>query len=165
MTTKIGVNGFGRTGRQVFKAILERHPEALEVVAIYDLTDVETNAHLLTYDSYGRFPGEVALDSSAIVVDGRRIQVLAVPDRGSIAWHDLGVELVVESTGRFTDAVKAAEHLRGGARRVIISAPAKHEAQTIVLERALAAGANRSDTAGVHRDKAVYKDRWWTDDA
>ncbi len=134
MATKIGINGFGRIGRQVFKAILDNHAEELEVVAINDLVDTATNAHLLKYDSnYGRFPGEVTATSDAIVVNGKRVAVTAERDPASIPWRDLGADLVVESTGFFTDATKAKAHLEAGARRVIISAPAKNEDITLVL--------------------------------
>ncbi len=134
MVTRIGINGFGRIGRQSMKAILERHPQDLEVVAINDLTDTQTNAHLLKYDStYGRFPGEVEVTEDALIVNGHSIKVLAQRDPAQIPWGDLGVELVIESTGFFTDADKAAAHLRGGAKKVIISAPAKGEDLTIVL--------------------------------
>ncbi len=134
MATRVGINGFGRIGRQVFKAILDYHKDELEVVAFNDLTDAETNAHLLKYDSnYGRFPGEVRAESGAIVVDGRRVAVTAERDPARIPWRDLGAELVIESTGLFTDATKARAHLEGGAKRVIISAPAKNEDITLVL--------------------------------
>ncbi len=134
MTTRIGINGFGRIGRQSMKAILERHPHDLEVVAINDLTDTNTNAHLLKYDStYGRFPGEVEATEDSLIVNGHRIKVISQRDPAQIPWSDLGVELVIESTGFFTDADKAAAHLRGGAKKVIISAPAKGEDLTIVL--------------------------------
>ena len=134
MTTRIGINGFGRIGRQSMKAILERHPHDLEVVAINDLTDTNTNAHLLKYDStYGRFPGEVEATEDSLIVNGHRIKVISQRDPAQIPWSDLGVELVIESTGFFTDADKAAAHLRGGAKKVIISAPAKGEDITIVL--------------------------------
>jgi glyceraldehyde 3-phosphate dehydrogenase len=133
MAIRVGINGFGRIGRQTLKALLERHPD-IEVVAVNDITDIETNAHLLKYDStYGRFPGEVGIDGNDLVVNGKRIQVVAQRDPAAIPWGDLGVSLVVESTGLFTDAEKAGAHLRGGARKVIISAPAKHEDITIVL--------------------------------
>ena len=134
MATRIGINGFGRIGRQSLKAILERHPNDLEVVAVNDLTDTKTNAHLLKYDStYGRFPGEVEATEDALIVNGHRIKVISQRDPAQIPWSDLGVELVIESTGFFTDADKAAAHLRGGAKKVIISAPAKGEDLTIVL--------------------------------
>jgi glyceraldehyde 3-phosphate dehydrogenase len=116
------------------KAMLERHPRDLEVVAVNDLTDTKTNAHLLKYDStYGRFPGEVEATEDALIVNGHKIKVISQRDPAQIPWGDLGVELVIESTGLFTDAEKAAAHLRGGAKKVIISAPAKGEDLTIVL--------------------------------
>jgi glyceraldehyde 3-phosphate dehydrogenase len=133
MAIRVGINGFGRIGRQTLKALLERHPD-IEVVAINDITDTQTNAHLLRYDStYGRFPGEVGVDGNDLLVNGRHIKVVAQRDPAAIPWGDLGVSLVVESTGLFTDAEKAAAHLRGGARKVIISAPARNEDITIVL--------------------------------
>jgi glyceraldehyde 3-phosphate dehydrogenase len=134
MVTRVGINGFGRIGRQSMKAMLERHPDTIEVVAINDLTDTKTNAHLLKYDStYGRFPGEVEVTPDSLIVNGHNIKVLAQRDPAQIPWGDLGVELVIESTGFFTDADKAASHLQGGAKKVIISAPAKGEDLTIVL--------------------------------
>src|SRR5256714_5509110 len=134
MTTRVGINGFGRIGRQSLKAILERHPHDLEVVAVNDLTDTKTNAHLLKYDStYGRFPGEVEATADSLIVNGHTVKVLSQRDPGQIPWGDLGVELVIESTGLFTDADKAAAHLKGGAKKVIISAPAKGEDLTMVL--------------------------------
>ena len=135
MAKKIGINGFGRIGRQVLRAILERHPDTIEVAAVNDLFPAETNAHLLKYDStYGPFQGTVRADNGSLVVDGRRIRILAERDPGAIGWADLGVEVVIESTGVFTDANKAKAHIEsGGARKVIISAPAKNEDITIVL--------------------------------
>jgi glyceraldehyde 3-phosphate dehydrogenase len=134
MATRIGINGFGRIGRQSLKAILERHPNDLEVVAVNDLTDTKTNAHLLKYDStYGRFPGEVEATADALIVNGHTVKVISQRDPAQIPWSDLGVELVIESTGLFTDAEKASAHLKGGAKKVIISAPAKGEDLTIVL--------------------------------
>jgi glyceraldehyde 3-phosphate dehydrogenase len=134
LATRIGINGFGRIGRQTFKAMLDYHPEALEVVAVNDLTDTQTNAHLLKYDSnYGRFPGEVRAEADAIVVNGRRVAIVAERDPAKIPWRELGAELVIESTGLFTDARKAAAHFEGGAKRIIISAPARNEDLTIVL--------------------------------
>ncbi len=134
MALRVGINGFGRIGRQSMKAMLERYPRDIEVVAINDLTDTKTNAHLLKYDStYGRFPGEVEATPEALIVNGHSIKVLAQRDPAQIPWGDLGVQLVIESTGFFTDADKAAAHLRGGAKKVIISAPAKGEDLTIVL--------------------------------
>ncbi len=134
MITKIGINGFGRIGRQVLRAVNENHAGKLEVVALNDLTDTRTNAHLLRYDSnYGAYPGKVEATEDAIVVDGKAVKVLTERDPGKIAWADYGAEVVVESTGLFTDAAKAAAHLEGGAKKVIISAPAKGEDATIVL--------------------------------
>lgn len=134
MTTRVGINGFGRIGRQSMKAMLERYPHDLEIVAINDLTDTKTNAHLLKYDStYGRFPGEVETTSDSLIVNGHSMKVLSKRDPGQIPWGDLGVEIVIESVGIFTDADKAGAHLRGGAKKVIISAPAKGEDLTIVL--------------------------------
>jgi len=116
------------------KAMLERHPHDLEIVAVNDLTDTRTNAHLLKYDStYGRFPGEVEAKEDSLIVNGHTIKVISQRDPAQIPWSDLGVELVIESTGFFTDADKAAAHLRGGAKKVIISAPAKGEDLTMVL--------------------------------
>jgi glyceraldehyde 3-phosphate dehydrogenase len=134
MALRVGINGFGRIGRQSMKAMLERHPNDIEVVAINDLTDTQTNAHLLKYDStYGRFPGEVEATEDSLIVNGHKIKVLAQRDPAQIPWGDLGIDLVIESTGFFTDADKAAAHLKGGAKKVIISAPAKGEDITIVL--------------------------------
>ncbi|MEX2236065.1 MAG: type I glyceraldehyde-3-phosphate dehydrogenase [Dehalococcoidia bacterium] len=133
--TRVGINGFGRIGRQVFKAISERHPDALEVVAVNDLTDTETNAHLLRWDStYGPFSGTVEPSADGLVVNGKAIRVFAQRDPAQIPWSDLGIELVVESTGFFTDGDKARAHIDGGgAKKVIISAPAKGEDGTFVL--------------------------------
>lgn len=134
MTVRIGINGFGRIGRQSLKAILERHPGELEVVAVNDLTSPHTNAHLLKYDStYGRFPGTVEATEDTLIVNGQSIKVISQRDPAQIPWGDLGVDIVIESTGFFTDAPKAAGHLKGGAKKVIISAPAKGEDLTIVL--------------------------------
>ncbi len=134
MPTRIGINGFGRIGRQVFKAINDFYPDDLEVVAVNDLTDTVTNAHLLKYDSnYGRFPGEVEALEDSLLVDGRKVKVLAQRDPKEIPWGDFGVQIVVESTGIFEDAKIAAGHMKGGAKKVIISAPAKNEDLTIVL--------------------------------
>src|SRR3989304_1408340 len=124
MSTRIGINGFGRIGRQALRAIQERHPQQLKVAAINDLTHPNTNAHLLRWEStYGRSPGEVEAAQDAILVEGKRIKVLAERDPGKIPWKEYGVELVVESTGLFTDAAKAAAHLQGGAQKGSISAP------------------------------------------
>ncbi len=132
MATKVGINGFGRIGRNVLRAALG-NPE-LEIVAVNDLTDAETLAHLLKYDSvHGTLAAEVKVDGDALVVDGKRVQVLAEKDPAQLPWGKLGVEVVVESTGRFTDAEKAKAHLQAGAKKVIISAPAKNEDITIVM--------------------------------
>src|SRR3990170_4892249 len=135
MPVNVGINGFGRIGRQAFKAIHDFHPDKLQVVAVNDLTDPKTNAHLLKYDStYGAFPGDIAASDDSISVNGETIRVLAQRDPAQIPWKDLGVEVVVELTGHFTDAQKAAAHIDGGgAKKVIISAPATGEDLTIVL--------------------------------
>ncbi|HLQ32226.1 MAG TPA: type I glyceraldehyde-3-phosphate dehydrogenase [Chloroflexota bacterium] len=133
MNMKVGINGFGRIGRQAFKALLERHPD-VEIVAINDLVDTPTNAHMLKYDSnYGRFPGTVEAQSDALVVNGRRIQVLSQRDWAQLGWDKVGVDVVIESTGFGTARADAAKHLEAGAKKVIISAPAKDEDITIVL--------------------------------
>jgi len=134
MTIKIGINGFGRIGRLTLRAINQYHQEELEVAAINDLTDTKTNAHLLKWDSsYGLYPGEIASTPDSIVVSGQSIKVLAEKDPANIKWRDFGVQVVIESTGLFTDAAKAAAHKQGGAKKVLISAPAKGEDITIVL--------------------------------
>ena len=134
MATKIGINGFGRIGRLTFRTINQYQKDKLEVVAVNDLTDAETNAHLLKWDStYGPYSGKVEASEDTIIVDGKKVKVLSERDPGSIPWRDYGVDIVIESTGLFTDAAKAAAHLQGGAKKVIISAPAKNEDATIVL--------------------------------
>ena len=134
MATKIGINGFGRIGRQVFKAISERHGEALEVVAINDLVDSETNANLLKYDSnYGTWDHDIRPAEGGIAIDGRTVTVFSERDPGAIPWSSVGAEIVIESTGFFTDATKAAAHRRDSVKKVIISAPAKNEDLTVVL--------------------------------
>jgi glyceraldehyde 3-phosphate dehydrogenase len=135
MAVKIGINGFGRVGRQAFRTIHDLHPNKLQVVAVNDLTSPQTNAHLLKYDStYGSFPGDISATDDSIVVDGQAIKVLAERDPAQIPWKDLGIEIVVESTGLFADAQKAAAHIDGGgAKKVVISAPAKGELFTVVL--------------------------------
>ena len=133
MAVRVGINGFGRIGRQSLKAIIER-TSGIEVVAINDLVDTEMNALLFRYDStYGRYPGTVEHTDDSLIVDGREIKVLKEKDPAAIKWGDLGVDIVIESTGLFTDADKARAHLEGGAKKVIISAPAKHEDVTVVL--------------------------------
>ena len=134
MATRVGINGFGRIGRQVLRAALERHPEDLEVVAVNDLADAETNAHLFKYDTnYGTYPGNVETKDGSLIVDGAEVRAFSQRDPSQIPWMDAGVDLVVESTGIFTDAAKAAAHLEGGAKKVIISAPATDEDITLVL--------------------------------
>lgn len=133
MSARIGINGFGRIGRQVTKALKERY-KGIDIVAVNDLASPEENAHLFKYDSnYGIYPGTVGVDGDNIVIDGDKIQVLKEKDPAKLPWKALGVELVVESTGLFTDAEKAKAHIAAGAKRVIISAPAKGEDITIVL--------------------------------
>ncbi len=130
---RVAINGFGRIGRQSLKAMLERHPE-LEVVAINDLADPAMNAHLFKYDTnYGRYRGEVSATADGLVIDGRRIRVFQEKEPAKIPWRDVGVDIVIESTGFFTDATKAKAHLDAGAKKVIISAPARNEDLTIVL--------------------------------
>ncbi len=146
MTVKVGINGFGRIGRQVLKAIKERYPKELEVVAFNDIGDMQTMAHLLKYDSnYGRFGGVVEVAEDGLTIDGRKVKAFKETDPAAIPWKDLGVEIVIESTGLFTiksdgvnkkgKSVKGAENhiTKGGAKKVIISAPAEGEDLTIVL--------------------------------
>ncbi|MHB1009221.1 MAG: type I glyceraldehyde-3-phosphate dehydrogenase [Propionibacteriaceae bacterium] len=133
MTVKVGINGFGRIGRNFYRALVAAGAD-LEVVAVNDLTDNRTLAHLLKYDSIlGRFPGEVTYDEDAIYVDGKAIKAFAEKDPAALPWGDLGVDIVIESTGFFTDATKAKAHLEAGAKKVLISAPAKNEDITIVM--------------------------------
>ena len=133
MPVKVGINGFGRIGRNVYRAALGRGD--LEIVAVNDITDPGTLAHLLKYDSIlGNFEGDVVADGDHLRVDGARVKVFAERDPGNLPWKDLGIDIVIESTGLFTDATKAKVHIdMGGARKVIISAPAKNEDITIVL--------------------------------
>ncbi|MBE9470156.1 MAG: type I glyceraldehyde-3-phosphate dehydrogenase, partial [Chloroflexi bacterium] len=134
MATRIGINGFGRIGRLGLRAINQRCNGKLEVVVANDLTDAKTNAHLFKYDTnYGSYPGKVEATNDSIVVDDREIRVLAERDPAKIPWRDYGVDIVIESTGLFTQASKAAAHLQGGAKKVIISAPAQEEDISIVL--------------------------------
>jgi len=135
MTVKIGINGFGRIGRLVFRTIKARQANNIEVVAVNDLFDPAINAHLLKYDStYGAYDGAVEAKDGNLVVDGKTIKVTAEKDLNAIKWADMGVEVVIESTGLFTDATKSVGHITsGGAKKVIISAPAKNEDITIVL--------------------------------
>jgi glyceraldehyde 3-phosphate dehydrogenase len=133
MAVRVGINGFGRIGRQSLKALIERTPD-VEVVAVNDLVDAEMNALLFKHDStYGAYPGKVEAKGDSLNIDGRSIKTLAVKDPAQLPWRDLGVDVVLESTGLFTDAAKARAHIDAGARKVIISAPAKGEDITIVL--------------------------------
>ncbi|MDL2280687.1 type I glyceraldehyde-3-phosphate dehydrogenase [Selenomonadales bacterium OttesenSCG-928-I06] len=132
MTNKVGINGFGRIGRLVLRDALKKNK--FEVVAVNDLTDAATLAHLLKYDSvHGTFEGEVKAEGDTIIVNGKKIKVCAEPDPKNIPWKELGVEVVIESTGRFTEKSKAVAHIEAGAKKVIISAPAKNEDITIVM--------------------------------
>lgn len=159
MTVKVGINGFGRVGRQVLKAMRDFHPDELEVVAFNDIGDLKTMAHLLKYDSnYGRYDGTVEVGENQLVIDGKVVKVFSESDPGNIPWSDLGVEIVVESTGLFKakkdginkkgKEVKGAEsHItKGGAKKVIISAPAQGEDLTIVL----GVNADKYDPANHH---------------
>jgi glyceraldehyde 3-phosphate dehydrogenase len=139
VTVRVGINGFGRIGRNFFRAARAAGAD-IEIVAVNDLTDTKTLAHLLKYDSIlGRLDAEVTVSGEEIVVDGKAIKVLAERDPGALPWKDLGVDVVVESTGFFTDATKAKAHIDGGAKKVLISAPAKNEDLTIVM------GVNHTD--------------------
>ena len=132
--TRLGINGFGRIGRQVLKAVLERHPNTLEVVAVNDLSDAQTNAHLFKYDTnYGIYPGEVGVRKDCLIVKERVIQNFSFRDPAIIPWHDAGVDIVIESTGLFLTGPRASAHLEAGAKKVIITAPAKEEDITIVM--------------------------------
>jgi len=142
VAVKVGINGFGRIGRLTTRAILQKYQGEIEIVAVNDLFDPVTNAHLFKYDSnYGPWPGEVKAEEKAIIVDGKKITVFSERDPGQIPWQDLGVEVVVESTGIFTDAKGdpakgkpgASAHLHGTVKKVIITAPAKNEDITIVM--------------------------------
>jgi glyceraldehyde 3-phosphate dehydrogenase len=134
MAVKVGINGFGRIGRQVFKALRDYYGDDVQVVAVNDLTDNHTLAHLLSYDSnYGPYDGDVSATEEAIIVDGEEIKALAERDPSKLPWGDLGAEIVIESTGVFTDAAKAKMHIDAGAKKVIISAPAKGEDITVVM--------------------------------
>jgi glyceraldehyde 3-phosphate dehydrogenase len=133
MPVRVGINGFGRIGRNVFRAAHAKNAD-IEWVAVNDLTDAKTLAHLLKYDStYGRFPGEVEPTGDGMTVDGKPLKVLAERDPAALPWGDLGVDVVIESTGFFTDRENAAKHIAGGAKKVIISAPAKGEDITVAL--------------------------------
>ncbi len=145
MAVRVGINGFGRIGRNVFRAACEQHAE-IEWVAVNDLVPPATIAHLLKYDSsYGPYPGTVGVRDDTLTVDGREIRVLAERDPGALPWRELGVDVVIESTGLFTDRDKAAQHLAAGANKVVISAPATNPDVTVVL--------------GVNFDDAYDRDR------
>src|SRR5947199_9879386 len=134
MAVRVGINGFGRIGRQVLKALLERHPDDVEVVGINDLFDTSTNAHLFKYDSnYGVYPGDVEAREKSFVVDGREIQVTAERDPANIPWKKMGAKIVIESTRFFTDATKANAHVEAGAEKAIISAQDRNEDTNIVM--------------------------------
>ncbi len=134
MAIKVGINGFGRIGRQTFRALIDEYADEVEVVAVNDLTDTQTLGYLLQYDSnYGPFDGEVEIEPNALRIDGQTLQVLAERDPAKLPWGKLGVDIVIESTGRFTDADQARAHLTAGAKKVIISAPAKGEDITLVM--------------------------------
>ncbi len=134
MATKVAINGFGRIGRLVLRTILERHPDEIEVVAVNDLFDIKTNAHLFKHDStFGDYKGEVGYDDDAIIVDGKEIKVFAIRNPAELPWAELGVDIVVESTGFFRDRAGASKHIEAGAKKVIITAPAKGEDITIVI--------------------------------
>lgn len=131
---KIGINGFGRIGRNVFKALLENYGNELQVVAINDLTNSKTLAHLLKYDSlFGKFEGTVEVKEDSIVVNGNEVKIFAEREPANIPWSSVGCEIVIESTGFFTDAEKAKAHISGSVKKVLISAPAKNEDITIVM--------------------------------
>jgi glyceraldehyde 3-phosphate dehydrogenase len=134
MTTRIGINGFGRIGRQVLKVMKETYPQDFDVVAFNDLGDLNTMAHLFRYDSnYGHFRGEVEVREDGLVIEGDFIKALSMPDPGSLPWEEMGVEIVIESTGVFRAREDAAKHLEAGAKKVIITAPAKNPDITLVL--------------------------------
>lgn len=134
MAIKIGINGFGRIGRLSLRAMIDRYPGSFDVVAINDLTDTKTNAHLFKYDTtYGPFKGTVEHDETSITVNGDKLAVFAETDPGKIPWDAVGCDIVIEATGRFTDANLAKSHLGRGVKKVIISAPAKNEDVTLVL--------------------------------
>jgi len=131
---RLGINGFGRIGRQVLKAAMERHPGTLKVAVVNDLFDVETNAHLFKFDTnYGRYPGRVEVQKDRIVIDGHLIKSFSFRDPAAIPWDDEGVDIVIESTGLFVTGPQSSAHLQAGAKRVIITAPAKGEDITVVM--------------------------------
>jgi glyceraldehyde 3-phosphate dehydrogenase len=133
MAVKVGINGFGRIGRNIIRAAKQQGSD-LDFVAVNDIWPLATLAHLLKYDTIlGHYPGTVAIDGEDLVVDGKKLRVFAEREPGNLPWKDLGVDVVIESTGKFTDATKAKAHIDGGARKVIISAPAKNEDLTVVM--------------------------------
>ncbi len=132
MAVRVGINGFGRIGRQALRAMHERYPDAIDIVAVNDIADLSTNAHLFKHDSnYGTYPGPVEVRDGELVIDGDAIKVFSERDPAAIPWDQVGAEVVVESTGRFTDAEKARGHLKRGAKKVVISAPAKGDDLTL----------------------------------
>ncbi len=134
MATKVGINGFGRIGRQVLKIMKEKYPDLFDVVAFNDLGDLATMAHLFKYDSnYGRFEGDLEVKEDGLVIDGDFVQSLSIPDPAELPWKDLGVDVVIEGTGRFRSREDASKHLQAGAKKVIITAPAKNPDLTVVL--------------------------------
>ncbi|HVY65705.1 MAG TPA: glyceraldehyde 3-phosphate dehydrogenase NAD-binding domain-containing protein, partial [Gammaproteobacteria bacterium] len=135
MAIKVGINGYGRIGRNILRALFEaKRTGEVEIVAINDLGDAKTNAHLTRYDTaHGKFPGEVTVDGDSMVVNGQRIRVLAERDPAKLPWGQLGVDTVLECTGLFTDKAKASAHLKGGARRVIISAPGGEDVDATIV--------------------------------
>jgi len=131
---RVGINGFGRIGRQVLKAIMERHGDTLQVVAVNDISSVETNAHLFEYDTnYGHFTGEIAVKKDTFIINGNKIRNYSFRDPSGIPWDDEGVDVVIESTGLFLDRERASTHLYSGAKKVVITAPAKGEDITVVM--------------------------------
>lgn len=133
MTVKVGINGYGRIGRNILRALFESGRNDIEIVAVNDLGSAETNAHLTSFDTaHGRFPGEVSVDGDHLVVNGKRIRVLAERDPAKLPWGELGAEIVLECTGLFANKEKAALHLKGGAKKVLISAPAGNDVKTVV---------------------------------
>ena len=143
MVTRVGINDFGRIGRLVTRATMARYPGKLEIAAVNDLTDAKTNAHLFKYDTnYGVYAGQVEANNDDLLIDGRNIKVFSERDPAAIPWGEMGVDLVIESTGIFTDGEKAAGHMKGGASKVIISAPATNVdltmgAKQLVVQEAL----------------------------
>src|SRR5215470_15123635 len=135
MAIKVGINGYGRIGRNILRALFEAKRTAeIEIVAINDLGDAKTNAHLTRHDTaHGKFPGEVSVDGDAMIVNGQRIKVLAQRDPAALPWGDLGVDTVLECTGLFTSKAKAGAHLKGGAKRVIISAPGGEDVDATIV--------------------------------